>query len=278
MGSLVPGTRSVEMVSPAIARGGFRSAILDFDGTISLLREGWREIMIPMMVEVLSEHTRDETEEELAEVVADFVDELTGRQTIYQMLRLCEEVRKRGGKPADPLEYKQLQNERLLAHIHHRMVGLEEGRIHPDELMVPGAAQLLENLAARGISLYLASGTDLEYVRNEARLLGVAHHFGDRIHGALENYRDFSKAKVIEQIITTHNLDGPGLLGFGDGYVEIENTVAVGGVAVGVASDEVAREGVNPWKRERLIGAGAHLIVPEFREQEQLVQYLLEEG
>ena len=46
-------------------------------------------------------------------------------------------------------------------------------------------------------------------------------------------------------------------MGFGDGYVEIENVKAVGGVAVGVASNEKEREGIDQWKRERLIQAGA---------------------
>ena len=36
------------------------------------------------------------------------------------------------------------------------------------------------------------------------------------------------------------------LLGFGDGYVEIEGVKRVGGVAVAVASDEVARRGSTP--------------------------------
>jgi len=44
-----------------------------------------------------------------------------------------------------------------------------------------------------------------------------------------------------------------------------------------VASDEVRKEGVNEWKRNRLIGAGADIIVPEFREQEKLVAYLFGE-
>ena len=36
------------------------------------------------------------------------------------------------------------------------------------------------------------------------------------------------------------------LLGFGDGFVEIENVKAVGGIAVGVASNEKDRQGIDP--------------------------------
>jgi hypothetical protein len=64
---------------------------------------------------------------------------------------------------------------------------------------------------------------------------------------------------------------------FGDGYVEIEETRAVKGLAVGVASDEARREGINEWKRQRLIEAGADIIVPDFRASDQLVQYLFKE-
>jgi hypothetical protein len=48
----------------------------------------------------------------------------------------------------------------------------------------------------------------------------------------------------------------------------------VAGVAVGVASDEVRRAGVNPVKRARLIEAGADVIIPDYREQEVLLGWL----
>ena len=53
---------------------------------------------------------------------------------------------------------------------------------------------------------------------------------------------------------------------------------AAGGIALGVASDELDPGRLNEWKRERLIGVGADLIVPDFREHEILVQYLFGES
>ena len=54
-------------------------------------------------------------------------------------------------------------------------------------------------------------------------------------------------------------------MGFGDGYVEIQNVKAVGGTAVAVASDEAGRSGKpDPWKRDRLIGVGADMVIPDF--------------
>ena len=57
--------------------------------------------------------------------------------------------------------------------------------------------------------------------------------------------------------------------------MEIEEIKRVGGVAVAVASDEANREGVNPWKRERLLRAGADLVVGDYREHEKLLEFLL---
>jgi hypothetical protein len=64
------------------------------------------------------------------------------------------------------------------------------------------------------------------------------------------------------------------LLAFGDGYVEIEETRKNGGVAVGVASEEETRQGINEWKRNRLIRAGADIIIGDYRCQDELLQVL----
>ena len=265
---------SIEVINPGIVRGRIRSALFDFDGTLSLIREGWQQVMVPMMVEVLLETPEHESEEELRQIATSFVDELTGKQTIYQMLRLQEEVRRRGGEPKEALEYKHAYLARLWRRIKDRVASLEAGDVSPDEMLVPGARAMLTALQQRGVVLYLASGTDRPDVLREAAALGLPEFFGDRIFGALDRYWEFSKAQLIADIVRDHGLEGPELLGVGDGFVEIENTKQVAGIAVGVASDEARREGINAWKRERLIRAGADLIVPDFREHEKLLAYL----
>lgn len=77
----------------------FTAALFDFDGTVSLIREGWREIMIPYFTEVLSALNTGESPEALRALVADFVDKLTGKQTIFQCMRLDEEVQNGAGQP-----------------------------------------------------------------------------------------------------------------------------------------------------------------------------------
>ena len=274
----------IEIINPHVQRGHIRHALFDFDGTVSLIREGWQGVMIPMMVEVLLEtppfdtaqDRRHESEEELYAVVTEFVDQLTGKQTIYQMIQLCQEVRQRGGEALAPLEYKWMYLDRLWKRIKGRVAGLKNGEIEPEEMMVPGAVLMLEALRARGVSCYLASGTDEVYVLDEAAALGLPPYFAG-IYGALDDYQSYSKKMVIERILDENRLSGPEFVTFGDGYVEIEDTKAVGGIAVGVASDEANRRGINEWKRRRLIEAGADLIIPDFRQHERLVAYLFAE-
>src|ERR1700722_1075310 len=90
-----------------------RVAFFDFDGTLSLIRSGWIEVMVPMMVEILMELHTGESESELRAVVDDFVWRLTGKETIYQMMEFAENVSKRGGKALPPLEYKKMYLDRL---------------------------------------------------------------------------------------------------------------------------------------------------------------------
>jgi phosphoglycolate phosphatase len=265
----------IEIVNPDLRRGRFRFVLFDFDGTLSLIREGWPQVMIPMMTAVLRQTGTKESDEELTAAVEEFVMRLNGRQTIYQMIRLAEEVRRRGGESLEPLLYKQRYHDLLMARIQGRLADLESGAASPEQWTVPGSHALLAELRRRGLTLYLASGTDLKYVRREAALLGLADFFGEHIYGALDDYRRFSKKKVIERILHDHDLHGAELLGFGDGFVEIEEIKRVGGVAVAVASDEVNRRGVHAWKRERLLRAGADIVIPEYRRQRQLLDFLM---
>lgn len=273
-GVFILGTQ-IEVLRPLDSLGGYRHVLFDFDGTLSLIREGWPDVMIPMMVECLLETGTKEPAQELEHLVRSFVMELTGKQTIYQMIRLTEEISKRGGKPLDPTEYKRMYHDRLMARIADRREGLRTGRIRPDDMLVPGAIPLLEELQRRNVELYLASGTDEIYVREEAELLGLDRYFGNHIYGAIDDYKRFSKAMVIDQILATHRIPGKLLLGFGDGYVEIQNVKDVGGIAVAVASDEARRSGrADPWKRDRLVGVGADIVVPDYRDWQVLVAYL----
>ncbi len=267
-------TGGIEIINPDFAHGEFRAVIFDFDGTLSLLRRNWQDVMIPMMVDILAATGTSETHDQLNDHVEEFVMRLNGRQTIYQMIRLAEEVASRGGTPFDPLEYKHQYHELLWRQVGQRVDAVRNGRVPQDEMTVPGARELLSDLSGRGLSLYLASGTDLTYVRDEVQVLGLGEYFDSRIYGALDDYKKFSKAMLIERIIQDTGVSRRSILGFGDGFVEIEEIKRVGGLAIGVASDEAARRGINQWKRDRLIRAGADVIIGDYRQREQLLKML----
>lgn len=276
-GEFLPGT-SIEIFSDGRGESPPAYALFDFDGTLSLVREGWVDVMVPMMVEILQQAPTVESADELAAVCREFVDELTGKQTIYQMMRLAEEVRQRGGRAAEPLEYKRLYHERLMERIEGRRDRLRSGEVEPESMLVPGSLEMLQGLADRGVSLYLASGTDEAYVREEAELLKIDRFFGPHIYGAVDDFRSFSKQMVIERLLDHNEVDASRLVGFGDGYVEIDNVKTSGGLAVGVATDESARNGrTDAWKRDRLVGVGADVIVPDFGETAALLNWMWDE-
>jgi len=232
--------------------------------------------MVPMMVETLLDLKTGESEAELRAIVEDFVWRLTGKETIYQMMAFAGHVAQRGGKALDAREYKKMYLDRLWLKIRGRVEDLRQGRCPAETYLVPGARPLLERLQSFGLRMYLASGTDQEAMREEARLLDIARYFDGGVYGALEDYQSFSKKILIQRILSQTDVRGEEILVFGDGYVEIEEVKLVGGTAVGVATREPECREVDSWKRQRLIGVGADYIVPNFLCCEQLLGLLFD--
>jgi phosphoglycolate phosphatase len=274
----LPGT-SIEVVREVAPGIAFRHVLFDFDGTLSLIREGWPAVMVAMMTEEILATGTKESPEDISRRCYEFVMRLNGKQTIYQMIELAAEIRKRGGDPQDPVVYKEKYHSRLLEKIGHRREALRRGEARPEDYLVAGAFGMLAAIREMGLPMYLASGTDQKYVAEETALLGLTAYFGDRVYGAIDDYKKYSKQMVIERILRENKVEGSALLGFGDGYVEIQNIKSAGGVAVAVASDEAGRSGrPDAWKRDRLIGVGADIVIPDFREKDALLAYLFRKG
>jgi len=266
---------AVEFASSFVPRRGIGHVLFDFDGTLSLVRQGWPEVMVSMFVEMLPRIDGD-TDESVHRLMYDDIMRLNGKQTIYQMIQFAERVKGRGGEPKEPLWYKHEFLRRLEERIGARIDGLEKKSIAPDDLLVFGSRPLLDALQRRELKLYLASGTDEPFVKREAALLDLTRYFGEHIYGAKDDYKSFSKKIVIERILRENQIAGEQLLAFGDGYVEIQNTKEVGGIAVAVASDE-ANNGsgrMDEWKRKRLMGVGADICIPDYRDLKALLDLL----
>ena len=254
----------VETIHPGTSAPFARVAVFDFDGTVSLIRAGWADIMLPMMLEVLSALGTGESPDDLRRAVEPSIWRLTGKDTLYQMIALAEQVKVRGGTPLDPREYKQEFLNRLFAVSRPRIQQLRDGSCAPDQYLVPGTRALLEDLRARGLRLYLASGTDDAHLKEKAGLLDVTRYFDGGVYGALPDPDAFSKRILMERILRRPGMRPHYVIGFGDGPVEIEELKRAGALAVGLATDEPECRETSPWKRRNLIEVGADYIIPNY--------------
>jgi len=277
----VPQTE-IELCEEPIPFGHIRHAVFDTDGTISTLRQGWEQIMAPVMMKAILDDRYQSADEGLYRKVRDrvleYIDQSTGVQTLVQMEALVGMVREFGlvlpQKVLDRFGYKKLYNDALMETVSERIAKLQRGRLDVTDFTVKGAVTFLKALRQRGITLYLASGTDHADVLAESKALGYADLFNGGIYGATGDIGSCSKKMVLDRIMAENRLRGPELAVFGDGPVELRECRKRAGLAIGVASDEIRRHGLNPEKRARLIKAGAHLIVPDFSPTPELLSLL----
>ncbi len=361
-----PSVRPSDLLNFSPSSSAIRHAVFDNDGTISTLRQGWEEIMAPVMAKAIlgdvSEKGRsglysstksldsislrngsdealdarpgfegekssqeifppqsrpdlpfsvdDRLYQKVCHRVSEYIDKSTGIQTIVQMQGLVEMVREFGIVPPDKIldrfGYKRIYNEALMQMVNERIARLERGQLDVTDFTVKGAVEFARALRERGVTLYLASGTDHADVVREAQVLGHAELFNGGIYGAVGDIDSCSKKMVLDRIMDKIAQEEKGrrsegkkanveeektvrpsdpltfsrsssctLAVFGDGPVELRESRKRGGLAVGIASDEVRRFGLNLDKRARLIKAGAHLVVPDFSQREELLKLLL---
>ena len=280
----VPDTE-FEVCDPSImlALGNIKHAIFDHDGTVSTLREGWEKIMEPVMIKAIlgdKYQTADKAlYDKVRERVLNFIDVTTGIQTIVQMEGLVKLVEEFGIVPKDKIldkfAYKEIYNDALMVMVNKRVEKLNKGELSVDDYIIKGAVDFLKKLRNRGVKLYLASGTDRDDVLREAEILGYKNLFDGGIYGSVGDIKKYSKKIIIDKIISQNKLKGNELLVTGDGPVEIKECNKYNGIAVGIASDEIRRYGLNEEKRTRLIKAGADFIISDFTQAGKLIQMLI---
>ncbi|GAB3169535.1 PfkB family carbohydrate kinase [Telluribacter humicola] len=265
--------------------GNIRHVVFDHDGTISTLRQGWEEIMEHVMLKAILGNQYDTIDQStyasLQLQVKKFIHTTTGIQTIFQMEGLVTMVHDLGYVPEeevlDKFGYKQIYNDALIEMVSKRLAKLEAGELQPEDFIMKGVVSFMQELRRRGVVLYLASGTDVDDVIQEAKALGYADFFDGGIYGALRDYTKFSKRMVIERIIRDNRLKGNELAAFGDGPDEMREARRYGGIAIGITSNEIRRYGHNHEKRPRLIKAGAQLLIPDFSQQSRLLHLLFKQ-
>ena len=279
------GESEIEIIDPTILKKDIypKYAIFDHDGTISTLREGWEEIMNPMMIKAILGKNYKDADDALYHNVqiraADYIDKTTGIQTLIQMQGLVALVKEFGCVPEDEIldifGYKKIYNDELLLMVKEREKKLQLGELTLEDFTIKNAVPFLTRLYQAGVKLYLASGTDEEDVKSEAKALGYDYLFEGRIYGAVGDITKEAKKIVLDRILDSIGTsESAQIITFGDGPVEIRETHKRNGITVGLASNEQRRYGLNAHKRTRLIKAGADIVISDFSQMEQLLELL----
>src|SRR5450759_960615 len=211
--------------------------------------------------------------------VYEFIDKTTGIQTLMQMKILLDVIREFGYVPEDQMldesGYKKIYNNELMLMVTERERKLKRAELSIEDFTLKNALPLLKKLHNAGVKLYLASGTDEEDVKNEAAVLGYDYLFEGGIFGATGDINKEAKKIVLDLILDLIGKSETGQIAtFGDGPGEIKETKKGGCITNGVASNELKRYGLNQIKRNRLIKAGADIIVPDFSQSAQLLSLL----
>jgi rfaE bifunctional protein kinase chain/domain len=273
----------IEIINRPAKDSKIKYAIFDNDGTLSTLREGWENVMAPMMVKAILGEKHLEADESLYHKIEsrvnEFIDKSTGIQTLMQMKFLLELIREFGFVPEenilDEFGYKKIYNDELMQMVKQREKKYLSGELGIEDLTLKNAVPFVERLFNEGIKLYLTSGTDEEDAKHEASVLGYDRLFEGGIFGAVGDVTMEAKKIVLDLILNTIGESKKGMIAtFGDGPVEIRETHKRGGITIGVASNEIKRWGLNKIKRTRLIKAGADIIIPDFSKAEQLLGLL----
>jgi phosphoglycolate phosphatase-like HAD superfamily hydrolase len=251
-----------------------RAVLLDFDGTISTLRSGWEEVMRSVMLEMIAGDAP--VTDALRSEVDAYIDASTGIQTIFQMQWLCEYMKEHGlnkNMPEDPWWYKDIYNERLMQVVDERKAALADHTAQREQFLIAGSEMLLKAFRQKGLELYVASGTDDEDVAAEVGILGLMDYFS-RIAGAGYRSLQCSKERTLRDLLQKSGFDGDELLIMGDGKVEIALGREIGAWTIGTATDETRRRGINPAKQVRLKNAGAHVIIGDYLNTEEIIGWM----
>ncbi len=259
-----------------VAPEGLRHAVFDWDGTLSFIRAGWGEVML----EVFLDHLPPAPGEDASarrRLAHDDIWRLNGKPTIHQMQCLADRVAERGGTALTATEYQSQYAHRLGSVVQQRIQSVRSGSVVVAAMQPPGALACLHALRDRGLVLHVVSGTEVHSVRAEVEALGLVEFFGERVHGpAGPSDRTYTKRGVMDAVLAADGLPGSALVAFGDGHVEIEQSKALGGTAIAVATDEehFGSGRIDEAKRTRLSAMGADVVIPDYSDLPGLLTLL----
>jgi rfaE bifunctional protein kinase chain/domain len=119
--------------------GEIKHVVFDHDGTISTLRQGWEEIMEPVMIKSILGEKYNSIDQanynEVVKQVQEYINKTTGIQTIFQMEGLVKMIEEFGFVPKekilDKFEYKKIYNAALMEMVNERLKNCTMGNWMP---------------------------------------------------------------------------------------------------------------------------------------------------
>lgn len=251
--------------------GQFTLAAVDFDGTMSLIRIGWQQVMHSVMKAALYDyhpnHAHIDTD------IRTYIAHSTGQPSIIQMAWVDEQVMLYGGPHRGAQYYLDQFSNAMKSQIDDRVAAITDEST-ADAFMVPGARRFLHALAERNIRIALVSGTEHHHLVRESAALRIDSYFDAGIYGPGTHAPGFTKHDAIAQLVARYNVAPGAFISIGDGPVEIKAGKALGGYSLAVASDEHGG-GLDIDKRQHLLDAGADAVVAHFTHLDAITQALL---
>lgn len=252
----------------------FRLAAIDFDGTMSLIRIGWQQVMHRVMKHALHEHFPHA--HLIDDEITGYIARSTGQPSIIQMAWLDEQVIMHGGPAHGAQYYLDQFSEALRSQIDTKIAAIHDDT-SADAMMVPGARAFLQLLADHHVHIALVSGTEHHHLLRESAALRIDHFFDAGVHGPGAHDPGFTKGDAMERLCQRYQITSGGLLSVGDGPVEIHAGKALAGYSLAVASHEVSG-GLDPHKRNHLISAGADTVIANFADLADIRALLFPQG
>jgi len=252
-----------------------RIAFVDFDGTLSRIRAGWLPVMRAMMLQELCNRLGQPVTDEMVHEVNDWIASNNGKPTWHQMACLRSQLLERGCLAEAVETYLDQFHALLAAQTRPRLEDLAKENCPQDTWRVPGAGELLRELADRGFHLHLASGTEKAAVVRELALLGLDQWFGNDVSAPHQGDPSFTKESALLETCRKLGTSPAEALAIGDGPVEIEVTSRLGGWTLGVAGHEDNRQGFDPWVAGKLDQSGAHALVDHYTPAKQMLEWFL---
>lgn len=231
--------------------------------------------MRSMMLEEISNRLGQPISDELIREVNDWIARNNGKPTWHQMACLRTQLLERGCQAQAVETYLDQFHELLAAQTRPRLESLTKGTCSSENWQVPGAGELLRDLANRGFHLHLASGTEKAAVVRELALLKLDHWFGEEVSAPHQGDPAFTKESALLETCQKVGATPSEVLAIGDGPVEIEVASRLGGWTLGVAGHEDNRQGFDPWVADKLKQSGAHALIDHYTPVNQLLEWFL---